>query len=174
MPDLVRRLVEKGATGAKTGRGFYRKQGQTILSVNPETMAYEPPKQQNLRGLDRIARFRNLSERLRALYTDGGRAGAFFRKHLLDVLGYSARRIPEITANPADIDRTMRWGFGWEMGLFEMWDTLGFEKVVADMRAEGVALPDWTGEMLQEGAASFYRGDRHRRGGLRAGPGLRG
>ena len=162
VPDLVRRLVEKGATGAKAGRGFYRKQGQTILSVNPDTMAYEPPKQQNPGGLDRIARLRNLSERLRALYTDEGRAGAFFRRHLLDVLAYSARRIPEITANPADIDRTMRWGFGWEMGLFEMWDTIGFERVVADMRAEGVALPDCTREMLQAGAASFYRGtDTH-------------
>ena len=32
-----------------------------------------------------------------------------------------------------------RWGFGWERGPFQIWDALGFERVVKDARAAGLA-----------------------------------
>ena len=158
MPKLVQKLVETGALGAKAGRGFYRKEGKAILSINPETMTYETPKDQDLGALDEIQQHRDVPARLRALYADAGRAGAFFRRHILDICAYSARRIPEITANPAAIDRAMRWGFVWEMGPFEMWDVIGFAVVLEDMRAEDMALPEWVDAMEQEGVAAFYRG----------------
>ncbi len=154
LPELVRRLVEKGAIGAKAGQGFYRKEGETILSVNPDTMAYDPPKALRLENLDGIRRHREVDDRLRALYADGGRAGAFFRRHIQQTLGYAARRIPEIADSPADVDRALRWGFGWEMGPFEIWDAIGFDRVVQDMADSGVALPDW----IKSETAALYSG----------------
>ena len=156
VPDLLRKLVETGALGAKTRQGFYQKVDQQILSLNPQTLAYEPAKPLKLGNIDAIKKIKDLGERLRALYQDSGRAGAFFRKSILKTLSYSACRIPEITDNPAEVDRAMRWGFGWRLGPFEIWDTLGFATVLADMKAADIPTPDWLEKMQQTGATSFY------------------
>lgn len=155
VPEVVDRLVADGATGAKAGSGFYQKKGRNILSFNPETRAYEQAAVQKPGDLESIRKQRDLSRRLCDLYASDGRAGAFFRKHLLEVLSYSARRIPEITANPADVDRALRWGFGWEAGPFEMWDMIGFDTLLRDMAAENIPLPGWIESMSEAGAARF-------------------
>ncbi|MDE2998345.1 MAG: 3-hydroxyacyl-CoA dehydrogenase NAD-binding domain-containing protein [Gemmatimonadota bacterium] len=155
VPGPVSRLVEDGATGAKAGKGFYRKEGRDILSFNPDTGAWEPPREQRLGDLEPIRRQRELSRRLRDLYAHHGRAGDFFREHLRETLGYAARRIPEITTNPADIDRALRWGFGWEAGPFEMWDVIGYDTILDDMAAENVPLPSWIETMSAAGAKGF-------------------
>jgi 3-hydroxyacyl-CoA dehydrogenase len=158
-PALLRQLVENKALGAKTGAGFYRKAGKEILSINPATGQYEPARPLNLPGLDRIREADDLPTRLRLLYADTGRVGAFFRKTTLDLLAYSACRIPEVTDSPASVDKAICWGFGWEMGPFAMWDALGFAAVVADMDAAGIDLPAWVRTMQAGGHTAFYQGE---------------
>ena len=157
VPAVLDALVEAGAKGAKTGAGFYRKEGKAIRSINPATRGYEDPKPQTLGDLDRFKKAGALDARLAALWADDGRAGAFFRAQTLDPLAYAARRVPEITDRPADVDRAIRWGFGWEKGPFELWDALGFDRVLDAMDAEGIAVPDWVRAMRAEGHAAFYR-----------------
>jgi 3-hydroxyacyl-CoA dehydrogenase len=147
VPDLLRKLVSTGTLGAKTGQGFYKKQKSEILSLNPATLAYESPKPMNLSGLEPISKMPELGDRLQALYRDTGRAGALFRDSILDILNYSANRIPEIADHPAEIDLAMRWGFGWDLGPFEVWDALGFERVLGDMKAAGMVVPNWVEEL---------------------------
>lgn len=154
-PDLLKRLVDKGALGAKTAAGFYRKEGRDILSVDPSTLEYRQPSEARLGDIQELKR-KPLEDRLRALYEDNGRAGAFFRETTLDLLAYAARRIPEITDSPADVDRAMRWGFGWEMGPFEIWDVLGFDRVLVDMRREGLQVPSWVEDLARKEAAGIY------------------
>jgi len=156
VPELLRKLVETGTLGAKTGQGFYKKQDRQILSLNLQTLTYEPAKPLNLGDIAAIDKIPDLGARLRALYHDPSRAGAFFRQSTLQMLGYSACRIPEIADSPADIDRAMRWGFGWELGPFEIWDALGFETVLADMKAAGIPVPEWVERMQYAGVGGFY------------------
>ncbi len=158
-PDLLKQLVENGALGAKTGAGFYRKEGKVIKSINPATGQYEEPQPLNLGDLKAIKAAGALGARLKALYQDEGRAGHFFRETTLDSLAYSARRVPEVTPSPANVDRAIRWGFGYEMGPFQTWDALGFERVLADMDARGIELPGWIREMQANGVTQFYRKD---------------
>ena len=126
VPAVLDALVEDGKTGQKAGAGFFKKEGKTILSVDPETLEYTPAKESDINPK---AFKGSLEERLVALWDDDGRAGDFFRRTTLDLLGYAARRVPEIADSPADIDRAIRWGFGWQMGPFQMWDTLGIDRV---------------------------------------------
>ena len=158
-PKLLDQLVENGALGAKTGAGFYKKEGKVIKSINPKTGEYEEPKEQDLGDLGAIKNAGDLKARLNTLYEDDGRAGDFFRETTLDQLAYSARRIPEVTASPANVDKAIRWGFGWEMGPFEIWDALGMERAVEAMRERDMPLPDWIDEMLANSVTQFYRED---------------
>lgn len=131
VPDVLRNMVAAGLLGAKTGQGFYKKQQGQILSIDSKTFTYEPAQPLNLGELDKIAAL-PLRDRIRTLYTSPGRAGDFFRQTTLEMLNYSAHRVPEIADDPQDIDRAMRWGFSWEMGPFELWDVLG--SALADMQ----------------------------------------
>ncbi|MDP6039444.1 MAG: 3-hydroxyacyl-CoA dehydrogenase family protein, partial [Candidatus Latescibacteria bacterium] len=158
VPALMKNLIADGAFGAKVGRGFYKKEGAEILSINPKTMAYESATELDLGDLSTISRQIAVQDRIRSLYEDEGRAGAFTRNHVLKTLAFCARRIPEISDSPADIDRVMRWGFGWEIGPFEIWDALGIAQVVEDMSANGIDLPKWVTAMAEEEQPSFYCG----------------
>lgn len=150
VPELLKRLVETGTLGAKTGQGFYKKQKSQILALNPISLGYESSQPINLPGLEPISKMPELGDRLRALYHDTGRAGTLFRSFILETLSYSANRIPEIADTPSDLDRAMRWGFGWELGPFETWDAIGFETVLADMKAVGMMVPTWVEEKGKE------------------------
>ena len=160
VPPLIDQLVSKGALGAKTRAGFYRKEGKAIKSINPATGQYELPAPVNLGDLKAIWKAGGLRNRLRALYADEGRAGTFFRRTTLDLMGYAARRIGEITGNPASIDQAMRWGFGWKLGPFEIWDALGFDRVRRDMTRANIKLPDWVIERPDQGSFSGTGGKK--------------
>lgn len=157
VPKVLKKLVETGTLGAKSGQGFYKKQKGQILSLNPETMAYEPAKPMDLGDIQSIEKMPDLGDRLRALYDAPGRAGEFFRQSTLAILSYSANRIPEIADCVHDVDQAMRWGFGWELGPFQIWDALGFERVLTDMKSANVPVPEWVETMQQMCAKSFYK-----------------
>lgn len=162
VPEVLQSLVDAGSFGAKVGRGFYKKEGRSILCFDPGTGDYVEPgaPQVDLSGVKRAG---DLTARLRALYDDSGRGGAFFRDITQDMLAYSARRVPEITDNPADLDRAIRWGFGYEMGPFQTWDALGFERVRDDLESAGHELPAWIDEVSRSEDRSFYAGQPDRR-----------
>jgi 3-hydroxyacyl-CoA dehydrogenase len=159
VPPVLGALVDNGALGAKTKAGFYRKEGEQIKSIDPTSGTYVEARVQNLGDLAAIKALPGLTERLRALFADDGRAGAFFRTTTLDLLGYAARRVPEIADSPADIDRAIRWGFGWEAGPFEIWDALGFDTVNRALDDAEIAYPAWIEVMRKSGQPSFYKSE---------------
>jgi 3-hydroxyacyl-CoA dehydrogenase len=158
-PDFLRRLIERGALGDKTGQGFYRRSGprKELEALDWRTLDYHPAARPEFPELARAAAIEDLPARLRALVNAGGRAGTFLWSLLRDVLLYSAGRVPEISDRVVEIDRAMRWGYTHRLGPFELWDALGVRPVVARMREEGCRLPDHVERMLASGAVSFYR-----------------
>ena len=134
LPPVVASLVERGWVGAKAGRGFYRKQskaeGGAILTLDPATMDYRERQAPRLAPLDAAASIESARERIRALFHGRDRVGDFLRATLAPTLVYAARVAPDIAHSIDDIDRAMRWGFGWELGPFELWDAIGVEAVL--------------------------------------------
>jgi 3-hydroxyacyl-CoA dehydrogenase len=161
VPEVLERLVDGGRLGEKTKAGFYKKEDGEIKSLDPETFEYTSAEEEDLE-LDSIQSAGGLSARLNALYQDTGRAGRFFRETTLELLAYSANRIGEITDNPADVDRAIRWGFGWENGPFETWDALGMETVRNGLADHDLAVPAWVDNLDGEDG-TFYQTSEGRR-----------
>ncbi|PSQ97317.1 MAG: 3-hydroxyacyl-CoA dehydrogenase [Bacteroidetes bacterium SW_9_63_38] len=157
VPEVMQKLVDEGRLGEKTKEGFYKKVDDEITSLDPESFEYTSAEEEELGDLKSITKVGDLADRLQALYQDTGRAGTFFRETTLELLGYAARRIGEITANPADVDRAIRWGFNWEIGPFEKWDAIGFETVLNGLRDQGEEVPEWVETMEEQGHTQFYR-----------------
>jgi 3-hydroxyacyl-CoA dehydrogenase len=156
VPELLRTLVETGTLGAKSGQGFYKKVKGEILSLNPKTFTYEPPQPMNIGDIKGLRKHQDLKSGYGCSIAIAPVVATSFGQSILATLAYSANRIPEIAQSPADIDRAMRWGFGWELGPFEIWDALGFETVVADMQAAGFPLPGWLPTLQEAGTNCFY------------------
>ncbi|MEM6287725.1 MAG: 3-hydroxyacyl-CoA dehydrogenase/enoyl-CoA hydratase family protein [Bacteroidota bacterium] len=152
VPDVLQRLVDLKQLGAKSKAGFYKKEGKTIQSFDPASGDYVDPKEV---GFDAKAfRGGSLAETLRNLWTDDGRAGDFFRRTTLDLIGYTARRTPEISDSPANLDRALEWGFGWQMGPYQMWDALGIDAVRDALAEHDIDVPAWVADVP---ASGFYR-----------------
>ncbi|HYE96553.1 MAG TPA: 3-hydroxyacyl-CoA dehydrogenase family protein, partial [Rubricoccaceae bacterium] len=67
-PDVLKRLVGLRQLGQKTKAGFYKKEGDVIKSLNPQTMQYEDPREP---GFDAKAfKKGDLKARFNALYED--------------------------------------------------------------------------------------------------------
>ena len=157
VPPILSQLVAAGALGAKAGRGFYKKENGKILTVNPQTLDYEPAGAIALEGVSEIAAQPQLADRLRSLYQLPGRAGDLFRQMTWAMLSYSACHLSEIANSPLEIDQAMRWGFGWEMGPFEIWDALGVKTVLNDLREQQQPVPTWVEKIALKENAFYLR-----------------
>jgi 3-hydroxyacyl-CoA dehydrogenase len=125
LPPFVEEMVRRGWIGAKAGRGFYQKQGEDILTLDPATLEYRAKRPATLPSLDAARSIESPAERLRTLFLGKDKAGEFLRATLGPTLRYAARVAPEIAHSPEDVDRAMRWGFGWELGPFEAIAAIG-------------------------------------------------
>ena len=134
LPALVDTLIERGWIGEKTGQGFYRKErtpkGSQILTLDPPSLTYRARQKPQLPAVDAARAIDDLPARIRALLLDRGRAGVFTRATLGRTLVYAAQTAPAVAHSTGDVDRAMRWGFGWEQGPFELWEALGADVVL--------------------------------------------
>jgi len=118
LPAFVEQMVERKMVGEKTGQGFYKRvktpTGESeILTLDPATLDYRPRKSPRLPSLEAAASIADVRERVRTLYEGKDRVGEFLRATLRPTLEYAAKVTPEIAYSPTDVDRVMRWGFGW-------------------------------------------------------------
>jgi 3-hydroxyacyl-CoA dehydrogenase len=125
VPPIMRGLVERGALGEKTGAGFFRRESGEILALDLDSGEYRP-RRKLASGSMALARTENaLPRRVKLLLEGQDVAAEFLRRALAANLGYAARIGPEIAAGVAEVDAAMRWGFGWELGPFQLLDGLG-------------------------------------------------
>ncbi len=156
VPSEMRRLVEQGSLGAKTGQGFYKKVGKQILELDLETFEYVEKKALTEPSIGQAKALPGAKNKLKAVVFAQDRVGALLWPIHAKTLLYSAQLTGEIADDIKAIDEAMKWGFGWKMGPFETWDALGVEKTVAKMKQDGYAVPAWVDEMLAAGKTSFY------------------
>jgi 3-hydroxyacyl-CoA dehydrogenase len=131
MPAVVDELLRRGAVGAKAGRGFFTKDAAgEILTLDPGSMEYRPTQPARLPSLDAARSIDDVGTRIRTLFLGRDKIGAFLRDTLGRTLLYAARVAPDIAHSVDDVDRAMRWGFGWDLGPFETWNAIGVAAVL--------------------------------------------
>jgi 3-hydroxyacyl-CoA dehydrogenase len=164
VPDVISKMLDAKLLGDKTGGGFYKKtrsNGKTeILELDLETFGYKPQEKTKFPSLEAARSIDDLPTRLKTLVWGDDQVGQFLWKTMSRTFRYAANRIPEIADTVVEIDSAIKWGFGWEIGVFESWDAIGLTESVARMREEGQAVPANVEKMLADGATSFYRREK--------------
>ncbi len=158
---LIREMLERKWLGNKTGQGFYKEvktaEGRQFRALNPETMEYEPPVKPRFKSLEANRQVPDTAERIRRICESDDRAAHFIWKTTSFGCNYAARLVPEVSGDILSVDNAVKWGFGHELGPFEIWDALGLPDSTARMEAEGLRVTPWVKDMLAAGHTSFYK-----------------
>jgi 3-hydroxyacyl-CoA dehydrogenase len=171
VPALVEEMVRRNWLGDKTGQGFYKRVGggeggKKILTLDVSTMEYRARQKPRFSSLEMAKGIEELGERLRTLVgpvidgEKGDKAQEFLWGTLSETCLYAARRLPEISDSVADVDRAMRWGFGWELGPFEVMDAIGIGAFAESVHKEGRSLPATIEKVLTSGRKGFYESEK--------------
>ena len=167
LPPLIEEMMKRGWLGEKTGSGFYKrvKKGggeNEILTLDTKTMEYRPRQKAKFASIEAGKIVDNTRERLRGLVgpiLEGkvvDKAARFIWGALSETCLYAARRVPEIADRIVEVDRAMRWGFNWELGPFEIWDTIGVESMALMLKMAGKTMPPSVTSLLASGKKTFY------------------
>jgi len=164
IPDVINQMLERKLLGDKTKGGFYKKtktpEGKTeILELDLSSFEYKPQAKTRFASLDAAKGVDDLPKRIKTLVWGEDKVAEFLWKTMSRTFRYSANRIPEIADTIVEIDNAIKWGFGWEIGVFESWDAVGVAESVERMRKEGQAVPGSVEKLLASGATSFYKSE---------------
>ena len=172
VPPLMEEMMRRGWLGEKTGSGFYKRvkgAGEAeILTLDWQKMEYRPRQKARFGSIEAGKSIEDTRERVPMLIgpaldgTGGDKASQFLWASMSAMCLYAARRVPEISDRVIEVDRAMRWGFGWELGPFEMWDAAGFERVTKALEREGKQLPPLAAKVLASPKKSFYETEKGR------------
>ena len=158
MPDFMKKMIDGGLLGNKSGGGFYKKEmvaGKKVLSYYDYTTgAYKPLAKPKFASTLAVKQVDNPGQKVKMVVGGSDKAAEFAWKSIRDTLIYAVNRIPEIADDVVNVDNAMRWGFNWEIGPFEMFDAIGVEAFVKRAEKDGVKVP-----AALQGITSFYRYD---------------
>ncbi len=157
---LADKMLQHNLLGRKTGRGFYhmrRVNGKReFWPLNLDTLEYEPPREIRFTSVEKHKRVRPTGERIRLLLQEQDAAGHYLWHMHAFFLAYASQRVPDITDSIVNVDNAMKWGFGHELGPFEVWDVLGLQETIPTFEAAGYPVADWVKELLAQGHERFY------------------
>jgi 3-hydroxyacyl-CoA dehydrogenase len=167
IPTWLEKIVANNWLGDKTGLGFFKKTksatGKEILTLNLSTMEYGARNKPKFASLETAKPIEDLKQRIKMLSAAQDKAGDFYRAFHFSLFSYISFRIPEISDEIYRLDDAMMAGFGWEIGAFESWDTVGVVKTVEAMKSGGIEVAPWVNEMIAAGVTSFYKVENGKR-----------
>lgn len=154
-PDWLQRLIDEGALGQKTKRGVYHKAGHEIQVLDLKTHAYRVAKGEVDEDIKYQLKYCRPSEKMAVLRNHSHPQAQFLWSIHRDLFHYCAVQLESIADNARDVDLAIRWGFGWEHGPFEIWQSAGWkqiatwinEDIAAGKSMRDTPLPAWVMEV---------------------------
>ncbi len=152
-PDNVQKLHDRGQLGRKTGGGFYRlirhddgSKSKEVFDLGQDT--WQPCQEVDLPTEE---------QSLQGLYQTHSSHGRLVQRLMTETLCYSGNLLSVIADDIVNIDRAMRWGFGWQQGPFELIDALGASTVDRSASRIGMRPPAMLSSVLAQPDKTFYR-----------------
>ncbi|MDP1673327.1 MAG: 3-hydroxyacyl-CoA dehydrogenase NAD-binding domain-containing protein, partial [Burkholderiales bacterium] len=159
IPAWMQKLIEAGALGQKTRKGVYQKVGRDIQVLDLKTGAYRVSDGKADEAVVEILKNKNAAERFAQLHASNHPQAQFIWSIFRDTFHYCALHLESIAHNARDLDFAIRWGFGWDSGPFEIWQSAGWKQVAGWIDADiatgktmvAAPLPAWVGEASRNG-----------------------
>jgi len=157
IPDYLHKMLDNKWLGQKTKKGFYKKIDKGVIySIDLDTLEYSPMNKKRY-GAIALAKERiYLKDKLNAIVRSKDVAGEFLWASISRSLLYSINNLNSISDGIVSVDQALKWGFGWEMGPFEVLDSIGLEYFTTRLKKEGKTIPSFISEMINNGFSSFY------------------
>jgi len=155
-PDFMKKMMDRGLLGNKTGRGFYKKEtvdGQKrIYYFDYTTGEYKALSRPKFPCAQMVKQVDDPRQKVKMVVGAADKGAEFAWRSIRDTLIYACNRIPEIAEDIMNVDHAMRWGFNWELGPFEMLDAIGVQSFIKRAERDGAQVPD-----RLRSVESFYR-----------------
>lgn len=163
IPDIINKMMEKNLLGEKTKQGFYKaardeKGKRKILVLNFNTFEYEDKGKTKIAALEAVKE-KPLEERIKAGFAMQDANGEYVRRTTYELIHYAAIKLGVVADSYIEIDNGLKWGFGWEVGPFEMIDILGINEVISGLKALGKDIPQIIADKAAKGER-FYDADK--------------
>jgi 3-hydroxyacyl-CoA dehydrogenase len=162
VPAWMQELIAAGALGQKTRRGVYQKVGDEIRVLEPATKDYRPSTGKADDSVAEILKLADPAQKFAQLRASSHPQAQFVWSIFRDTFHYCAVHLESIAHSARDVDLAIRWGFGWDRGPFEIWQSAGWQQMAAWI-AEDIAqgrtmaatpLPEWVREPARVGVHS--------------------
>ena len=169
LPSFIEKMINNKWLGDKTKQGFYKKTKdkngkRKILSLDLSSFSYSEKKKVKFEVIGKAKKIKNLKDRFNVLISGNDKASNFYKKMFGTMFSYVSNRVPEISNDIYKIDDAMKAGFGWEMGPFEIWDSIGINKGIDLIKRENLTIPKWLEKTtnldsfysIEDGNKQFY------------------
>ncbi len=155
LTENVQKLYDQGQLGRKTGGGFYK---LTRYDDGSKTMeAFDIVNHQWRNAQPHT--LTDSEQSMVSLFNSDSPNGRFVSDVMATTLCYTADLVPDISNDIVNVDRAMKWGFGWKKGPFELIDELGAQKLIDLVNANNMGMPKMLQVLLDAGETNFYRNE---------------
>ncbi len=144
LPDWLPELIKQNALGEKTKVGLYKKEKGELVAYRPGDNNYTKVNYQIDDGVKSILAG-DMSNWIAQLQANPHPESQFLYSIIKDTCLYSAYHLQSVAQSTRDIDWALHWGFGWEVGIFELWQANDVAQSLALFLADDstAATPDW-------------------------------
>ena len=157
LPEYLNKMLDNNWLGQKTKQGFYKKIDKGVIhSIDLEALDYKPMNMKKYAAFALAKEKTYLRDRLHTIVRCDDVAGEFLWSVMSKSLLYAANNIGSIADDIVSVDNALKWGFGWELGPFEVLDAIGLEYFINRVKSEGNSINPWMDEMLVSGFKSMY------------------
>jgi len=157
LPDYIQKMLDNKWLGQKTKQGFYKKIDKGLIhSLDLDSLEYSS---MNKKRYDAFALAKErtfLKDRLNVIVRSDDIAGEFLWNCFSRTLCYAADLIGEIADDIVSIDNAMKWGFGWDLGPFEVLDAIGLNYFIERLEKENRKIPDFFKKIKTSNLTSIY------------------
>ena len=157
LPSYIQKMLDNKWLGQKTKQGFYKKIDKGVIhSLDLETLEYSKMSKKRYDAFALAKERTFLRDRLSVIVKSDDIAGQFLWNCFSRTICYAADLLGEIADDVVSIDNAMKWGFGWDLGPFEVLDAIDFNYFVHRLEKENRDIPSFFKHIKESKLSSVY------------------